>query len=185
MILTLIKTLTADGDSSLAFVDGNASVVLDSTYNEYMFVCTDIGPATDGAHFGFQVNAAGAADYNETITSTGFWAKQAENASGTGVSYYGGLDLTQETGLQNITYAQGNAADESSSGILHLFNPSSTTFVKHFISVCNVAEQGDVTKHCFRGGYFNTTSVIDAIQFKMSSDAIDAGTFKLYGIKDS
>ena len=41
-IPTLIKTLTADNDTSLAFVDGTASVVLDGTYDEYIFVCTDI-----------------------------------------------------------------------------------------------------------------------------------------------
>ena len=182
MILTLIKTLTADGDSSLAFVDGTASVVLDSTYNEYMFVCTDIGPATDGAHFGFQVNAAGAADYNETITSTGFWAKQAENASGTGVSYYGGLDLTQETGLQNITYQQGNAADESSSGILHLFNPSSTTYTTHFMSrfQSTNSDTSNESSDNFVSGYVNITGAVDEIRFKMSSGNFD-GVIQMYG----
>ena len=34
----------------------------------------------------------------------------------------------------------------------------------------------------FIGGYINTTSAIDEVQFKMSTGNIDAGTISLFGI---
>ena len=182
-ILTLIKTLTADNDSSLAFVDGTASVVFDATYDEYMFVCTDINPATDGAHFGFQVNVAGGDSYDETITSSGFWATQQENAGSAALAYYGGLDLTQETDLQNLIYEGGNDADESSAGILHLYSPSSTTYVKHFVarfqSTSNAASPQSSDN--IVAGYINVTAAVDEIEFKCSSGNFD-GVIQMYGV---
>ena len=77
----------------------------------------------------------------------------------------------------------GNLNDECGAGTLHLFNPSSTTFVKHFICTTNVYEpDADFTVQYFTAGYGNTTSAVDAVQFKMDSGNIDAGTITLYGI---
>ena len=128
-IPTLIKTLTASGDSSLSFVDGTADVTLDSTYDEYMFVCTDINPATDNAHFQFQVNAtddAGGGYDTSLITSTYFRAEHYEDDSATGLGYHTSYDLAQSASFQTLAQGVGNGADESCAGTMHLFNPSST-----------------------------------------------------------
>ena len=183
-ISTLIKTLTAADDASLEFVDGTDDVVLDGTYDEYMFVCTDIGPATDGAVFQFQVNATddpGGGYDTSLITSTFFRAAHYENDSSAGLSYGTGQDLAQSASFQPLVEETGNGADESCAGILHLFNPSSTTYVKHFYGRFDSLHQSDVTLDCFSAGYINDTTAIDEIQFKMSSGNFD-GVIQLYGI---
>ena len=182
--LTFIKKLTSDGsDSDLSFVDGTSDVVLDSTYKEYLFIFNDIHPETDNTEFSFQGNAAGGSSYDETITSTFFQAFHNEADTDTGLQYSGSADLAQGTGFQNIVRSQGSDNDQSVSGYLRLFNPSSTTFVKHFLGCANQAQNSDAAYNTYFAGYFNTTSAIDEIQFKMSSDAIDAGDICLYGIK--
>ena len=98
------------------------------------------------------------------------------------VAYQTSHDLAQSTNFQRLNENLGNDNDHNLSGYLHLFNPSSTTFVKHFIAVTNETKQNDRTQNCFLAGYYNTTSAIDAIQFKMETDNIDAGTITLYGI---
>ena len=183
-IPTLIKTLTASGDASLSFVDGASSVVLDSTYDEYMFVCTDIGPATDGAEFQFQVNAtddAGGGYDTSLITSTFFEAIHNEDGSGGGVAYSTGEDLAQSASFQTLAADIGNGADESCAGILHLFSPSSTTYVKHFYSRFSGYQLNNYAIHDFSAGYINDTTAIDEIQFKMDSGNFD-GVIQLYGI---
>ena len=181
MIPTLIKTLTADGDSSLSFVDGTASVVLDSTYDEYMFVYTDIGPATDDVDFEFQGNVAGGSGYNETITSTFFAAYHGEDDVSAALSYATAQDQAQGTAFQRLANDAGNGADESISGILHLFSPSSTTYVTHFYATSNWYHVNNFTQNSFVAGYFNLTGAIDEIQFKMTSGNFD-GVIQLYGI---
>jgi len=183
--MVLIKTLTASSSATISFVDGTSDVVLDNTYPTYLFKFVNAHPETNSVELQFNGSSDTGSNYNVAKTTTAFQAYQNEAGTATSLMYEPSQDIAQGTGFQGFFSYVGNDNDQAASGELWLFNPSSTTFVKHFISVCNVAEQGDVTKHCFRGGYFNTTSVIDAIQFKMSSDAIDAGTFKLYGIKDS
>ena len=180
--ITLIKTLTASGDSALSFVDGTSDVVLDNTYRTYIFKFINAHPATDSVDLQFNGSSDTGSNYNVTKTTTAFQAYQTESGSATSLMYEPSQDIAQGTGFQGFFSYVGNDNDQAASGEFWLFNPSSTTYVKHFMSVCNVAEQGDVTKHCFRGGYFNSTSAIDAIQFKMSSGNIDAGTIKLYGI---
>jgi hypothetical protein len=180
--ITFIKKLTASSDDTISFVDGTSDVVLDSTYKEYLFTFNNIHPETDNTEFSFQGNAAGGSGYNETITSTFFQAYNAEDDSGTSLSYQTGDDLAQGTGFQNLVGdGVDNANDENVSGYLHLFDPSSTTFVKHFFGTSNSSITGYSTNGFF-AGYFNTTSAIDEIQFKMSSGDIDAGTIKLYGV---
>ena len=184
--LTHIKTLTASSSSTLSFVDGSSDVVLDSTYPIYLFKFINIHPSASGEQLGFQGNAAGGSGYNETITSSVFQSFHREDDSSTALGYRTGDDQAQGTGFQIITNVIGDDADQSCSGTLHLFNPSSTTFVKHFFSRFSRMYPGnDSMVDDFVGGYFNVTAAIDAIQFSMHSGNIDSGTIKLYGIKDS
>ena len=183
--MTLIKEQTASSSSTISFVNGTSDVVISSTYPIYLFKFINAHPATDSVDLQFNGSSDTGSNYNVTKTTTAFQAYQTESGSATSLMYEPSQDIAQGTGFQGFFSYVGNDNDQAASGEFWLFNPSSTTYVKHFMSVCNVAEQGDVTKHCFRSGYFNSTSAIDAIQFKMSSGNIDAGTFKLYGIKDS
>jgi hypothetical protein len=184
--MTLIKTLTASSSSTLSFVDGSSDVVLDSTYPIYVFKFINIHASATG-NFTFQGNAAGASGFNETMTTTSFVAYHDESDSTTALEYNAGGDIAQGTGFQYLNISGGFDIENSASlsGTLTLFDPSSTTFVKHFIANAAHMGNGDYTHNSFVAGYFNVTSAIDEIQFKMSSGNIDAGTIKLYGIKDS
>ena len=173
---TLISTQTADGSASLAFTSG-----LDSTYDEYMFVFTDINPATDSTYFTFQCNAVGQTGYDEVITSTAFGAYHYENDSSAALGYAANEDQAQGTAYQKLAYEVGNGADESCAGILHVFTPSNTTYVKHWYSRVNNYSAGDRTIDTFMGGYINTVTAIDDIQFKMASGNFD-GVIQMYGV---
>jgi|TARA_R100000406_G_scaffold25024_1_gene16046 hypothetical protein len=142
-------------------------------------------PATDGTDFQFNGSADTGSNYNVTKTTSVFRANANEGDSSANVNYDTGRDLSQSTSFQNVLSIIGNGNDECASGELFLFNPSSTTFVKLFIARGNVYLNSNYTRDEYLGGYFNTTSAIDAIQFKMASGNIDTGTVKLYGIKDS
>ena len=180
--MTFIKKLTASSSSTLSFVDGSSDVVLDSTYKEYIFIFKDIHPATNDVFFSFQGSTDGGSSYGVTITTSFFNAYHNEANTTTNLGYRTGEDLAQSTSFQRFQSNYGAGSDESGCGFLHLFNPSSTTFVKHFISRSSNYHASDYAIDNFVGGYFNTTSAIDAIQFKMSSGNIDAGTITLYGI---
>ena len=184
-ISKLIKTLTASDDASLSFVDGTSDVVFDSTYDEYMFVITDINPATDNVDFGFQVNAtddAGGGYDTSLITSSYFDAYHSEAGGSPAVGYEAAHDLAQSATFQDIAHGQGNGADESSASILHIFSPSSTTYVKHFYARSQGHWQGSYTQDIFVSGYINDTTAIDEIRFKMSSGNFD-GVIQMFGIK--
>ena len=182
--MTLIKTITASSDSTISFVDGSSDVVLDSTYPVYLFKFINIHPGSNSQRFTFQGNAAGGSGFNETMTTTQFQAEHSE--SGTyDFRYRTDSDQANGTSFQAITQQVGNGNDECFSGSLILFNPSSTTFVKHFMARNQEYENSDYSQDVYTDGYFNTTSAIDEIQFKFESGNIDAGTIKLYGIKDS
>jgi len=181
--MTFIKKLTASSDSTISFVDGSSDVVLDSTYKEYMFTFNNIHVATDGENLTFQGNAAGGSGYDETITSAYFRATHGEDGSSGALAYQASQDQAQGTGFQPITNGPGSDNDQSVSGYLHLFNPSDTTYVTHFMSRTSNAHQSDIIRDVYTAGYFNTTSAIDEIQFKMTSGNIDAGDICLYGIK--
>jgi len=180
--MVFIKKLTASSSATISFVDGTSDVVLDNTYKEYLFTFKDIHPATDGVEFQFQGNAAGGSGYNETITSTFFRAWHRENGTAAQLGYETSYDQAQGTSFQALIGNVGTDNDQSTSGYLHLFNPSSTTFAKHFISRMNYYAHDDGSVNDHAAGYFNTTSAIDEIQFKMSSGNIDAGDICLYGI---
>ena len=147
-----------------------------------LFTFNNIHPATDGVTFQFQGNAAGGSGYNETMTSTYFRAFNGEGGEGADLEYQASQDQAQGTSFEPIGQGLGNDNDQSLSGYLHLFNPSSTVFVKHFLSKCNFPSSDNYSYNIFKAGYFNTTSAIDEIQFKMSSGNIDAGDICLYGI---
>ena len=180
--MTFIKKLTASSSATLSFVDGASNVVLDNTYKEYMFTFNNIHPATDTAQFSFNMSIDSGSNYNVTKTTTYFRGFHTEDDGTTSLAYQTGDDLGQGTGFQFLTGYLGNGNDESSSGTLHLFNPSSTTFVKHFIARSNEYIFNNSSRDSFVSGYGNTTSAVDAIQFKMSSGNIDAGDICLYGI---
>jgi hypothetical protein len=183
--MTLIKTLTASSSSTLSFVHGSSSVVLDSTYPIYKFEFIGIHPQTNEVDFSFNLSVDTGSNYNVSKTSTNFASFHDEGDGDAGVGYESSLDLANGTGEQFIYHNTGSDNDQAASGELFLFNPSSTTFVKHFISTSNDPQHSNVTSNHFVGGYANTTSAIDAIRFKFDSGNIDAGIIKLYGIKDS
>lgn len=175
--LVLISTFTSDGsDATASFTSG-----IDSTYKEYLFVFNNMHPETDGTALTFQGSTNGGSSYGVTITSTWFATRHSEDDSVATLSYNTGKDLAQSTNFQQIPFS-GNANDESASGILRLFNPSSTTFVKHFIGRASATNDSDDANDVFFAGYFNTTSAINAIQFKNSSGEIQGGTIDLFGV---
>jgi len=180
--MVFIKKLTASSSSTLTFHNGASSVVLDDTYKEYVFTFKNIHPSANGAEFLFQGNAVGGSGFDETITSTGMEGFQFENNSNAGIGYSTYFDKAQGTSFQSIAANPGNGNDESFSGTLQIFNPSSTTFVKHFIANLQEAHEGNYSIQYFTAGYGNNTSAVDAIQFKMNSGNIDAGDICLYGI---
>ena len=182
---TLIKSISASSSATVSFVNGSSDVVLDSTYPIYYFKFINIHPATDGAKFQFNLSVDGGSNYNVTKTTSFFHAFHDEADSSTLLGYRSAADLAQSTSDQVLFWEVDNDADSTASGYLHLFEPSSTTFVKNFIAqsigVANSATAGNQ----YIAGYGNTTSAVNAVQFQMSSGNIDAGTIKLYGIKDS
>jgi hypothetical protein len=180
--MVFIKKQTASSSATISFVDGTSDVVLDDTYKEYLFTFNNIHPATNNTTFDFNISIDSGSNYNVAKTTTFFRTQHGENDAGAELGYETGMDLAQGTGVQNITQSTGNGNDESSSGYLHLFNPSSTTFVKHFIATSCSYQGSDYQYQSFVGGYGNTTSAVDAIQFSMSSGNIDAGDICLYGI---
>ena len=175
--LTLLSTQTASASATISFTSG-----IDSTYDKYVFKFYDIHPATNNVTFDFQANASGGSGYNETITSTFFSAYHNEADSAAALVYDTGADQAQGTSFQALNSGIGNDNDQCTSGTLTLFNPSSTVFVKHFISASNNYVHSDYSQNDFIAGYINTTSAIDEIQFKMSSGNIDSGVIKLYGV---
>ena len=180
--MVFIKKLTASSSSTLSFVDGASGVVLDNTYKEYLFTFNNIHPASDNYNFSFNLSSDGGSNYNVTKTTTVFTAQHGEDGNNGNIEYSSSLDLAQSTDFQKLSKDLGNGSDESLNGTLNLFNLSSTTFVKHFISRTSSYFGFDRAVDMNIAGYGNTTSAVDAIQFKMTSGNIDAGDICLYGI---
>ena len=175
--MTLLSTQTASSSANVTFDSG-----INSTYKSYVFKFFDIHPATDNVKF--QVNFRdGSTAYDATKTTSFFQAYHDEAGTTTALSYNTGLDLAQGTGVTFLTGdGQGNGNDEALSGMLELFDPSTTTFVKHFIVRTNLYESDNHTVDNYIAGYCNVTAAIDGVQFTMSSGNIDAGTIKMYGV---
>ena len=175
--LNLISTQTASSSSTISFTSG-----IDSTYKEYIFKFYDIHPATDNVDFQVNFSSDSGSNYNVTKTTTFFAAYQNESGSATALTYADANDLAQSTGFQMLNDGVGNGNDESCVGTLHLFDPSNTTFVKHFMAISHRHYYLDYAIVDYMAGYCNTTSAIDAVQFKFESGNIDSGTIKLYGV---
>ena len=177
--LTLLSTQTASNSATISFTTG-----LDSTYDLYEFHFINIGCRTDNTQFTFNMSTDAGSNYNVTKTTTMFRAYHNESGTDTALGYEASFDLAQSTAFQPLTMVQGNGADESASGVLQLFNPSSTTYVKHFIANTNNYSYHDYNFNNYSAGYGNTTSAVNAIRFQMASGNFD-GDIKLYGVKKS
>ena len=174
--MKLISSQTASNSASISFTTG-----IDSTYKEYQFYFIDINPANDDVSFTFNMSTDSGSNYNVTKTTTFFQAQHFENGTGESLGYETSFDLAQSTAFQTLNHSVGNGADENASGELTLFNPSSTTYVKHYISKFNGYRHDNGSLVTFSAGYGNTTSAVNAIQFKFASGNFD-GTILMYGI---
>ena len=175
--LTLLSTQTASSSATLDFTSG-----IDSTYDSYVFKFINIHPSSDKQKFQFNLSTDGGSNYNVAKTTTSFDSLHNESDTSTQLAYKTGQDLAQGTGFQELEQELGNGNDECLSGTLQIFNPSSTTFVKHFIARVNAYQGDDYSVDGFTAGYGNTTSAIDGIRFQMASGNIDSGIIKLYGV---
>ena len=182
--MTLIKTLTASSSANLSFVDGSSDVVLDNTYPIYMFKFFNIHPATDNTDLLVKFRDGGS-NYDATCTTTMFSTRHNESGTDPAMGYEASQDEAQVTSGVKLSVGLGTANDECTCGELFLFNPSSTTFVKHFLSTFPIIHHAEYSYNWYKGGHINVTAAVDAVQFAMSSGNMDAGTIKLYGIKDS
>jgi hypothetical protein len=174
--MVLISSQTANNSASISFTTG-----IDSTYKEYQFWFIDIHARVDTTNFTFNLSTDSGSNYNVTKTTTFFEARNNEAGNPPALTYYNN-HLAQSTAFQLMCWYTGNGADESCVGSMQLFNPASTTYVKHFISTINNYVANDQTFNSFVAGYGNTTSAINAVQFKMDSGNMD-GTILMYGIK--
>jgi hypothetical protein len=173
--MVLISSQTASNSASISFTTG-----IDSTYKEYQFYFIDIHSRNDDVQFEFNLSTDSGSNYNVTKTSTAFQAQGNEDG-GSYFDYEVGSDLAQSTDFQNLNDSQGSGADESSTGYMSLFNPASTTYVKHYICVNNNYHTSNRSQNAFIAGYGNTTSAINAVKFQMSAGNFD-GTILMYGI---
>jgi len=178
--LVFISRSTASSSSTVSITSG-----IDSTYKEYIFIFNNLH-ASANQRLTWQASTDGGSNYNTTCTSSAFGASHNEAGNFTQLAYSTGYDAAQSTSfipLATETFAI--ESDDSYSGFLHFFEPSSTTFTKHFmLQASQVNTSGDaryVTREMI-AGYFNTTSAINAVQFKMASGNIDSGTIDLYGV---
>ena len=180
----LIASLEAGGDSSLDFIDGTDGVVMDSTFDIYEWHFVNIHAATNSTFFGFQFNAAGGSGFNETMTTSHFKAEHNESGSGAAVNYSTSHDLAQATSFQKLGYDLENEADDNLSGVLTLYDASSTTYSKNFIATVNYNHHSSkYTQNVYITGYVqNSSAAIDEIQFKMDSGNIDYGIIYMYGV---
>jgi len=175
--LKLLSTQTASASATIDFTSG-----IDSTYDSYVFKFYNIHPSTDNSNFSFQVDTGTNTNYNITTTNTLFHAFHFEADGGESLTYDSGRDLAQSTSFTVLIDSLGTDNDQNASGTLQLFNPSSSTFVKHFIGSANTNTQNDGSINCFSAGYFNTTTPLTRVRFKFSSGNIDDGIIKMYGV---
>ena len=176
--LILLSTQTASASANISFTSG-----IDSTYDKYIFKFIDLHPTGGNYTFGCQFSTDGGSTYATTVTSTYFWAYHLEDDT-TGFGYNTGLDDAQGTGTIFLNSAVNGDSDGNACGELQLFNPASTTYVKHFISRQNAHSSDPATVDNYKAGYLNTTSAINAVKFFFNVGNFD-GTIKMYGLKKS
>ena len=182
-VMTLIKSQTASSSSTISFVHGTSDVVLDSTYPIYLFKFINIHPS-EASRLQFNLSTDSGSNYNVTKTSSAFVSYNDEGSVSGALSYTTSSDLAQSTGVQRLSGDTDADNDTAMSGEMWLFSPSSTTYVKNFMTTTNQVSTA-YSQEVFISGYGNTSSAINAIQFSQNSGTIRSGTFKLYGIKDS
>jgi len=175
--MNLISTQTASSSSTISFTSG-----IDSTYDEYVFKFINIHASNNSAAFQVNFSVDSGSNYNATKTTTAFNAQHKEDGSGGSLGYESSFDLAQSTSPQPIILGIGNLADENGNATMSIFSPSSTTFVKHFISIAQANYSSEWSFNSYVAGYINSTSAVDAVQFSMSAGTIDSGVIKLYGI---
>ena len=178
--LNLISTQTASSSATIDFTSG-----IDSTYKEYIFRFINLHPSADAVAFLFNMSTDSGSNYNVTKTTTIFEARHTED-DGTATLAYSGRtlseDLAQSTSFQRLANNVSSDSDHGVCGYIHLFDPSNTTFIKNYIGLISIVNNGNGAYQYYNAGYGNTTSAVDAIQFKMDSGNIDSGTIKLYGV---
>ena len=175
--MVLLQEQEASSSATISFTSG-----IDSTYKEYVFKFNKVSSSVDGGMITINGSIDAGSNYNVAKTTTFFAAQHNEADDDTDLGYNTSKDVAQDTEEAIISYGTGNAADEIVDGYLHLYNPASTTFVKHFIGNANTKHQSDYSIQSLVAGYFNTTSAVNAIQFKMDQGNMDTGTIKLYGV---
>ena len=180
--MTLIKTLTASSATTLSFLNGADNVVFDNTYDVYVFKFINIKASNRSKSFSFQVDTGTNTNYNIAVTSTGFEAYQNEAGNSTELRYDAQHDNPNSTGFVQISTELQESSDSSGSGELVFYNPSSGTFVKHWTSTSNNMRFDVHSFQYHKAGYFNTTTALTRVQFKINANTFD-GTIKMYGIK--
>jgi hypothetical protein len=176
--MVLLSSQTASASASISFTTG-----IDSTYKEYQFYFINIHAGSSGQDFTFNMSTDGGSNYNVTKTTTSIWAYHKEDGTDPLLDYNTGRDLGQGTGFQSLSAGANIDSDANCSGILTIFNPASTTYVKHFTATSNIFDNGNYAINMYFAGYGNTTSAVNAVRFQMSSGNIDDGTILMYGIK--
>ena len=177
--LVFISRSTASSSSSLSITSG-----INSTYKEYIFVFNNIHPATDNVSFQFNgTDDTSSHSFDITKTTTAFNAYHSESDSEASLGYRSADDVAQGTGYHTLSHQASNDNDANLAGTLHLFSPSDTTFVKHFIARVSGNNEDNHAQDNYSAGYFNTTSAITGLDFKFSSGNIDSGTIDMYGVK--
>lgn len=179
--LTLLQTNTiTSGVANSSFTSG-----IDSSYRTYMFKFINIHPQTDNVFFNYNFSIDGGSNYNVTKTTTYFTAEHGQDGTGANLAYNASADLAQSTNYQYMFVNTASENDQSVAATMYLFNPSSTTFVKHFMTVSVGDSTPDYVYNIRTAGYCNTTSAVNAVDFKMSSGNIDNGIIKMYGLSKS
>ena len=176
--MIFISSQTASSSSSIEITSG-----IDSTYDEYVFYFVNMHPGADGKDFLCNFSTDGGSSYGLTKTTTAFVAEQDESGSSTSLAYWGGGDLAQSTNPVALSAATGSDNDQCVSGCLHLYSPSSTTYVKHFQFTSNNASHTNYSRHLFGAGYINTTTAVNAVKFTFQETNIDDGNIYMYGIR--
>ena len=174
--LILLSTQTAIASATIDFTSG-----IDSTYDSYVFKFINIHLASN-TPFSFQGSTDSGSSYGVTMTSTIFTVLHTEDDAETGFTYQAGDDIAQGTGFMKLHRHCGIDNDMSQNGEFTIYNPSSTTFVKHFMSRFSGNWHAPGEMENFTAGYFNTTSAITNLKFQFSSGNIDDGIIKMYGV---
>ena len=171
--VVLLATQPASSNASLAFTSG-----IDSTYKEYIFSFENMHSTNDGANFTFQAGAS----YNTSITSAAFRSENSDSGSNN-FGFAAANIQGNGTGEQMMYHELDNDNDSCVSGELHLFNPSSTTYVKQWFSRVQGSKNSDTSMEVYTAGYLNTTSALTQVRFTIASGSIQSGTIKMYGVK--